>query len=229
MGHAATALAHGHGEVVATAQPTPGRQHPQAESEARPLRRRADRIARPARVRIRSRKPCVFARRRLFGWNVRLLTTLSPYDNSPRQPVAATASSDPGSGLDGCSRRGDRAITAASDPQPYGRARGRVKPLADVAPGVRATRRTGRGFVENRLKAGRHGRYGQHLPQVSSTDLCRRLVRRRRTPGPSTCCGHPCGELGARLMYRPTPPGSLCDRPRTRSGRDLGTGNRRAG
>ena len=31
-------------------------------------------MARPARVRIRSRKPCVFARRRLFGWKVRLLT-----------------------------------------------------------------------------------------------------------------------------------------------------------
>lgn len=47
---------------------------PQAESSSRPLRRRAARIARPARVRMRSRKPCVFARRRLFGWNVRLLT-----------------------------------------------------------------------------------------------------------------------------------------------------------
>jgi len=31
-------------------------------------------MARPARVRIRSRKPWVFARRRLFGWKVRLLT-----------------------------------------------------------------------------------------------------------------------------------------------------------
>src|SRR5580693_6962926 len=41
---------------------------------ARPLRRRAARTARPARVRMRSRNPCVFARRRLFGWNVRLLT-----------------------------------------------------------------------------------------------------------------------------------------------------------
>ena len=40
----------------------------------RPLRRRAAMTARPARVRIRSRKPCTFARRRLFGWNVRLLT-----------------------------------------------------------------------------------------------------------------------------------------------------------
>jgi hypothetical protein len=31
-------------------------------------------MARPARVRMRRRKPWVFARRRLFGWNVRLLT-----------------------------------------------------------------------------------------------------------------------------------------------------------
>ena len=31
-------------------------------------------MARPARVRIRSRKPCVLARRRLLGWKVRLLT-----------------------------------------------------------------------------------------------------------------------------------------------------------
>ncbi len=46
----------------------------QADSAWRPLRRRAARMARPARVRMRSRKPCVFARRRLFGWNVRLLT-----------------------------------------------------------------------------------------------------------------------------------------------------------
>jgi hypothetical protein len=34
----------------------------------RPLRRREDRIDRPARVRMRSRKPCTLWRRRLFGW-----------------------------------------------------------------------------------------------------------------------------------------------------------------
>jgi hypothetical protein len=45
-----------------------------ADSFSRPLRRRAVTIARPARVRIRKRKPCVLARRRLFGWKVRLLT-----------------------------------------------------------------------------------------------------------------------------------------------------------
>ena len=32
-------------------------------------------MARPARVRMRSRKPWVLARRRVFGWKVRLLTT----------------------------------------------------------------------------------------------------------------------------------------------------------
>jgi len=46
----------------------------QADRLVRPLRRRADRMDRPARVRIRSRKPWVRARRRLFGWKVRLLT-----------------------------------------------------------------------------------------------------------------------------------------------------------
>ncbi len=46
----------------------------QTLTRARPLRRRAARTARPALVRMRSRNPCVFARRRLFGWNVRLLT-----------------------------------------------------------------------------------------------------------------------------------------------------------
>jgi hypothetical protein len=51
-------------------------QRAQADSLERPLRRRDDRIERPARVRMRSRKPCFLARRRLFGWYVRLLTEL---------------------------------------------------------------------------------------------------------------------------------------------------------
>src|SRR5699024_10189432 len=49
----------------------------QAESLLRPLERRFARIERPARVRIRARKPCVFARRRVFGWKVRLLIAVS--------------------------------------------------------------------------------------------------------------------------------------------------------
>jgi hypothetical protein len=65
--------AHGQRELRAVAHPGLGWQD-QALSRSRPLRLRAARTARPARVRMRSRKPCVFARRRLFGWNVRLLT-----------------------------------------------------------------------------------------------------------------------------------------------------------
>jgi hypothetical protein len=65
--------AHGQRELRAVTHPGLGRQD-QALSRSRPLRLRAARTARPARVRMRSRKPCVFARRRLFGWNVRLLT-----------------------------------------------------------------------------------------------------------------------------------------------------------
>ena len=58
--------------------PVPRRQHSripapaQAVSVRRPLRRRFDTTARPARVRIRSRNPCTRARCRLFGWKVRL-------------------------------------------------------------------------------------------------------------------------------------------------------------
>jgi hypothetical protein len=65
--------AHGQRELRAVAHPGLGGQD-QALSRSRPLRLRAARMARPARVRMRSRKPCVLARRRLFGWNVRLLT-----------------------------------------------------------------------------------------------------------------------------------------------------------
>ena len=65
--------AHGQRKLRAAAHPGLGRQD-QALSWSRPLCLRAARTARPARVRMRSRKPCVFARRRLFGWNVRLLT-----------------------------------------------------------------------------------------------------------------------------------------------------------
>lgn len=78
----------GHGaEVGTSAQPVPLRQHElpcftrtsarQADSSARPFRRRAARMARPARVLMRWRKPWFLARRRLFGWNVRLLTMLA--------------------------------------------------------------------------------------------------------------------------------------------------------
>lgn len=63
------------GEVGPSPQALPDREHVSssvadgyAEMRARPLARRAETMARPALVRMRSRKPWVFARRRLFGW-----------------------------------------------------------------------------------------------------------------------------------------------------------------
>ena len=47
-----------------------------AESRSRPLARLLARIALPARVLIRARKPCLRARRRLLGWNVRFMSGL---------------------------------------------------------------------------------------------------------------------------------------------------------
>jgi len=43
----------------------------QADSRARPFRRRDRKMARPARVDMRLRKPWRFERRRTFGWYVR--------------------------------------------------------------------------------------------------------------------------------------------------------------
>jgi len=43
----------------------------QADRRRRPLSRRERNTLRPARVDMRDRKPCFFARRRLLGWNVR--------------------------------------------------------------------------------------------------------------------------------------------------------------
>ncbi len=74
-GPAAAAAPDGRSELGALTKPGRCRQHvAQAESRVRPLVRRAPRIERPARVRMRRRKPWVLARRRLFGWKVRLLT-----------------------------------------------------------------------------------------------------------------------------------------------------------
>lgn len=66
-------------ELLAAADPVCFSEHAQAEISERPLRRRAARIERPARVRIRRRKPCFLARLRLLGWNVRLLTSVSDF------------------------------------------------------------------------------------------------------------------------------------------------------
>lgn len=50
-----------------------------AEIFERPLARRDERTARPPFVAIRARKPCFFARLRLFGWNVRFVVMMNPF------------------------------------------------------------------------------------------------------------------------------------------------------
>lgn len=54
------------------ADPIAARRRPYAERRVRPFARRRLTIARPARVRIRTRKPCRLWRRRTLGWKVRL-------------------------------------------------------------------------------------------------------------------------------------------------------------
>src|ERR687896_2011435 len=73
---------------------------PQAPSRVRPLARRRAMIERPARVRIRIRKPCVLARLRLFGWKVRFTTTApNPVEAEGRQRQGAeNAPKDDGTG-----------------------------------------------------------------------------------------------------------------------------------
>lgn len=58
---------------------------------ARPLRRRRDSTARPARVRMRERNPCTRRRRRLLGWYVRFMATLQ---KDERKNVAVYASAE---------------------------------------------------------------------------------------------------------------------------------------
>ncbi len=64
------------GPRTAQALTRDGRADRQTARLLRPLRRREERMARPARVRMRRRKPWTLWRRRLFGWYVRLLIEL---------------------------------------------------------------------------------------------------------------------------------------------------------
>lgn len=62
----------------------------QAERRARPRRRRAFKIAWPARVDMRWRNPCFRARLRVLGWNVLFISSLSRRG----RPLAATPTSE---------------------------------------------------------------------------------------------------------------------------------------
>lgn len=98
----------------------------QAVSERRPLPRREDTMARPARVRIRSRKPCTRARRRLFGWKVRLplATAVSPHYIWRQTTPTGSLRSDQSRQVAFSKLRASRSLTGAvpgmgSRSQPY--------------------------------------------------------------------------------------------------------------
>ena len=144
----AETTSHGGGELVPMSEPRAGRQHrrgpAQAESRSRPLRRRPATMARPARVRIRSRKPCVRARRRLFGWKVRLPLLTSRLSRSTARCGAGRRSA---LGLDGyallprrhASRHTGHRAETTCEPPAYAAAREAVKP---PSPPVGCGRRT---------------------------------------------------------------------------------------
>ncbi len=75
----------------------------QADSRVRPLSRRALMIDRPARVRIRARKPCLRARRRVLGWNVRF--TGSRPSRACSTNGQAPRPAEPATGRSGCAAR----------------------------------------------------------------------------------------------------------------------------
>jgi hypothetical protein len=82
-------------KLTRTAQPCRSRKiHPrrpapavQTASRARPFARRARSTARPPRVRIRTRKPCVRLRRVTDGWYVRFICSLRPWKSAVLQPL----------------------------------------------------------------------------------------------------------------------------------------------
>ena len=75
-------------------------------SRLRPLARRRLRTIRPFLVDILTRKPCVFLRRRVFGWKVRLpfMLVLSSLDSGARVSRDGTCNTSPGSQR--CQRKG---------------------------------------------------------------------------------------------------------------------------
>ena len=74
----------------------------QTVRRARPLLRRDETMDRPARVRMRRRKPCFLWRRRLFGWYVRFMRSFQSHDarerviGPHRQPPSTTPVHDKG-------------------------------------------------------------------------------------------------------------------------------------
>ena len=122
---------------------------PQADSSERPLWRRAARMARPARVRMRRRKPWVLARRRLFGWNVRLLTRFLRYCTAMRGSVLKVV-------------RGTKSDDAVADRQNRTAAGMREWPSTQASSKVRES--TGHGQTHQVWRG--HGHHAQRKPPM---------------------------------------------------------------
>jgi len=185
---------------------------PQAESSERPLRRRADKMARPARVRIRRRKPWVLARRRLLGWKVRLLTMISVTGQARADLMSAgggrcgrgrlsrpTQARAPSQGLATLQERRHRHAKTADRPGQTVRERTRqgqtsgdqaayvMTPSSPIAPGTggpRATRRTRPDILVTSREFP-----GIRLPRAPVV-----VSVRPRLSSPPTGCGQVCGQ-----------------------------------
>lgn len=156
-GTPSTAAPPGHEPKVVAAGQSGGRgEHAaQADRLLRPLRRRAARIALPARVRMRRRNPWVRARRRLLGWKVRLLTVGSPDTGSPSTTV-------PGR------RSASRPTGTQNSPTPGGRPYETTHPR--LAPSIRVP------LVDPRGPLGDTPRTVICLPRAMSCGMAARLL-----------------------------------------------------
>jgi hypothetical protein len=76
--------------------PAVGDRADHAERRRRPLARRAFSTARPLRVAIRWRNPCLRERRRLFGWNVRFTHASSAQAGSVGRRQGRPVPDEPG-------------------------------------------------------------------------------------------------------------------------------------
>ena len=122
-------------KVIATGQSCRRGEHAsQADRRLRPLLRRAARIARPARVRMRSRNPWVRDRRRLFGWKVRLLTVDLPITGSPSSCSPADVRSPGTNARSSDGRRAELTHTSRETLQGYAPSISRFNPGARSIP-----------------------------------------------------------------------------------------------
>jgi hypothetical protein len=169
---------------------------PQAESSERPLRRRAARMARPARVRMRRRKPWVLARRRLFGWKVRLLTLISVTGRTPvvRECLAGTAGAGrnrkPAKRVTGMRKRPTRPRLR------YASAGDRVKPAPPLSPGAGGYQRarTGRATTRRNIAiilCSGGPNLGDQVARAAPGLLASPSAPRLTSP---TDCGKACGQ-----------------------------------